>query len=135
MTKIWGFTGTRHGMTERQKIELAKLLQGAQALHHGDCVGSDQEAHNLAKALGIWTVGHPPEDSKLRAHCDVDELRDPLPYLERDENIVKETDALIATPHTMQEMIRSGTWTTIRYAIQHDKWATIIYPNGDIEVR
>lgn len=138
MTNILGFTGTRHGMTERQKIEVAKLLQDVDELHHGMCAGSDHDCHNLARAIhakGIWIVGHPPKDKKLFVNMDVDELREPEEYLVRDENIIKEVDKLIATPHTMQEMLRSGTWATIRYAIQHDKWATIIYPNGEIEVR
>lgn len=137
MGKVLGFTGTRHGMTEKQKIELAKILRdGVTELHHGMCKGADEECHNLARAIGgIWIVGHPPKNTYLMADLDIDEMRGPQEYLARDENIVEETDELVAAPHGMQEMIRSGTWTTVRYAQQHDKWATIIFPDGSIVVR
>ena len=139
MGKVLGFTGTRHGMTEKQKIELAKILRdGVTELHHGMCEGSDEECHHLARAIygsSIWIVGHPPKNTSLMVKLDVDEMREPEEYLVRDGNIVKEMEELVATPYTMQEMIRSGTWTTVRYTIQADKWATIIFPDGSVKVR
>jgi hypothetical protein len=43
-----GFTGTRQGMTKRQRNALRDLL----AAHHGDAVGVDAEAHDIAIELG-----------------------------------------------------------------------------------
>jgi hypothetical protein len=135
VSRIVGFTGSRHGMTAAQSQELERRLVGATAFHHGDCIGSDKQAHDLAKEFGIKTVGHPPKDSRLRAYCDVDELREEAEYLERDLHIVNEADEIIATPNTFVEVWRSGTWTTIRYGIQKTKLVTIIYPDGSVEVR
>jgi hypothetical protein len=135
--RILGFTGTRHGMTVQQKARLAKLLWGVAELHHGMCVGSDAECHKIARSLGgIWIVGHPPINKKLyAANLDVDELRESKDYLPRDWDIVQESEELIATPRTLQEFPRSGTWTTIGYGVKARKWVRIIYPDGKEEIR
>lgn len=124
-------------MTVQQKAKLARHLYGVEELHHGMCDGSDKECHNLARSLGgIWIVGHPPINKKLFAKdLDVDELREPKDYLPRDHDIVDESDDMVATPYEFQEMLRSGTWATIRYAVKARKWVTIIYPDGSEEVR
>lgn len=136
MGRVLGFTGTRHGMTAAQFRELERRLTDVDQLHHGDCIGSDKEAHDLAELkFGVWTVAHPPINNKLRAFCEANEVREPKEYLERDYNIVDESEELIATPYTFIEVRRSGTWATIRYAILHDKPVTIIYPDGTVETR
>jgi hypothetical protein len=48
-----GFTGTRRGMTVAQRKTLRSLLlTGSGKLHHGDAIGADAEAHDIAIALG-----------------------------------------------------------------------------------
>lgn len=113
-----GFTGTREGMTDQQKDKLILILDNyaIDQLHHGDCVGADEFAHNLAKNMGIFVVVHPPIDPRLRAWCVGDETREPLPYIERNHNIVDETGHLFVAPRTKEEQVRSGTWATYRYA-------------------
>ncbi len=113
-----GFTGTRDGMTDQQKDKLIEVLDAynISQLHHGDCVGADEFAHNLAKNMGIFVVVHPPIDPRLRAFCQGDEIRDTLPYIERNHSIVDETGALFVAPRTKEEQVRSGTWATYRYA-------------------
>ena len=113
-----GFTGTREGMTDRQKNYLIRVLDAypIEQLHHGDCVGADEFAHNLSKNMGIYVVVHPPIDPILRAFCQGDEIRDTLPYIERNHNIVDETRHLFVAPRTREEQVRSGTWATYRYA-------------------
>lgn len=137
MGKVLGFTGTRHGMSPEQEAEFRRRLVGVGALHHGLCVGSDEKANNIAKyEFGVWTVGHPPINNKLRAkYCKVDELREPQDYLSRDEAIVDETDELLATPHSPHQTLGSGTWYTIRYAIQCDKIVVIVNPDGSVVVK
>jgi len=48
-----GFTGARQGMTEGQKSALRDLLasHSGVVLHHGDAVGADAEAHDIAVEL------------------------------------------------------------------------------------
>jgi hypothetical protein len=121
-------------MTTEQFMELERRLTGVGELHHGDCVGADKEAHDLAKLkFGIWTIAHPPLNTKLRAWCEADEVREPDEYLVRDRHIVDDTDELIATPATFSEVARSGTWATVRYAKLMGKPVTMIYPDGEVQ--
>ena len=101
--------------------------------HDGDCVGSDKEAHAIVtKAVGCRMVGHPPDNDKAQAHCMYDMICLPRPYLERNRDIVNDVDHMIATPATMGEEGRGGTWYTIRYAREKRRKLTIIYPDGTI---
>ena len=133
-----GFTGTQKGMTEIQKKQLTKYLSDYNNLfiiHHGDCIGADSEAHDIAKRLNGYIIIHPPKDNNKRAYCFQnsfgDEIREERPYLERNKDIVDESDLIIACPNG-KERLRSGTWSTIRYAINKDKSIVIIYPDGQI---
>ncbi len=112
-----GFTGSRKGMTERQSGHLIRVLGSFNVVefHHGDCVGADAEAHDIVVDMGIRVIVHPPIDPKYRAWCEGNEMRDELPYIERNHNIVDETLHLFAAPSTNHEVRRSGTWATIRY--------------------
>lgn len=98
------------------------------SLHHGGCVGADDQAHKIAVSLGIRTVIHPPTDNRLQSFVVPDELRDPKPYLQRNRDIVDDTDYLIACPATEREIQRSGTWATIRYAYKQGKPVWMVYP-------
>lgn len=130
-----GFTGTRKGMTERQRQCLAYLLRDLRILelHHGDCVGADAQADEAARHVALMRVVHPPTDQKARAFCNVADdnrctTRERRPYLERNRDIVDETDVLIAAPKGMREEPRSGTWATVRYARKLGKRIVILYP-------
>ncbi len=127
-----GFTGTRHGMTEAQERQVARILSGRSGswLHHGDCVGSDAQAHALARAAWLWVVVHPPRNAGLRAHCLGDVVLEPLGYLERGRAIVDACVGLIATPRGMAEEQRSGTWATIRYAGSTGKPVVVVWADG-----
>lgn len=127
-----GFTGTRDGMTDSQKKVLAHLLYalGAQILHHGDCIGADEDAHNIARENNVEVVIHPPTVDGLRAFClGASYVHRPRPYHERNRAIVDDTEFLIATP-AGDEVSTSGTWSTIRYARKHGKPLAIIMPDG-----
>ncbi len=120
MRRAVGFTGTQHGMSESQKEQLRDWLVGlgANELHHGDCIGADAEADAIARELGLNIVIHPPVTEKKRAWCarEGDVILPPLPYLERNHDIAYDTPILIACPRTRDEVLRSGTWATVRYA-------------------
>lgn len=125
-----GFTGTQLGMSKKQKKELKKWLEEhkIQEFHHGDCVGADEQAHNLAKELGIKVVIHPPTVPDKRAFCEGGTILPKHDYLERNKHIVDATNLLLAAPKEMEELLRSGTWATIRYAKKTGKEVTIFYP-------
>lgn len=123
-----GFTGTQFGMTVEQKLALLKFISTNRDItefHHGDCIGADYESHILASVRKrIRIVIHPPEDPRKRANCR-GRLLPPLPYLERNKAIVNNTDVLIAAPRG-PEVLRSGTWSTVRYARKAGKKVIIL---------
>lgn len=140
-----GVTGTREGWTAQQTIAVTELLQGLHVyqLHHGDCIGSDASFHALAYSLLIPHIYiHPPLEDRYRAHCE--EIPAPktvsvhtlpaLDYLHRDYRIVQRApDILIATPKTAQEVTRSGTWATVRYARKRGvRFRYIVEPSGHV---
>ena len=112
-----GVTGSRHPRPDHIIAELRQLLieKNATELHHGDCIGFDAQAHDAAVALGIKTIAHPPAHEAARAFKDADDTRMVRGYLDRNKVIVSEADFLIAAPDG-PEVIRSGTWSTVRHA-------------------
>ena len=129
-----GFTGTQHGMTDAQAARLNTLLvlYDCTEFHHGDCIGADAQAHDIAQSLPASIVIHPPTDSSKRAFKDGGMLLPRLPYLERNHAIVDTTELLIATPHQSTEVLRSGTWATIRYARRIGSRCIVINLDGSL---
>lgn len=130
---VIGFTGTSRGMSARQQATVKYLLTELQvtALHHGDAQGADAQAHRLAKQMRIRLVVHPPDDPKKRAFCvGVDEQYPDRPYLERNRAIVEHSDGLIAAPKMATEVVRSGTWMTVRWARRNKRPIWIVLPDG-----
>ena len=148
-----GFTGTRQGLTPPQMesfVKMLEMLYGMQPaderveFHHGDCAGADAQAHAIvATTYGLRTDIHihPPISSNARAFCDMRErpqgkrtmtlvVHDKKDYLNRNHDIVDECDVLVAVPKDEQEVVRSGTWATIRYARKRSRRTVIISPNG-----
>lgn len=127
-----GFTGTQRGMTDAQKERVNVYINNKDTFefHHGDCIGSDATACDLADVGGKHIVCHPPLNCEKRAFKKYHEIREPLDYLARNREIVKECDLLIATPKGHQEELRSGTWATVRFARHIGKSVIIIYPDG-----
>lgn len=151
---IVGFTGTQNGMTLWQKKELVKVLKHYQCTEfiHGDCIGADKEANDIALGIGItiFTI-YPPIHDYKRAYCFNEQKRamhlipsyhdvmvdnkiikvkwnEPHPYLERNKFIVDAVPLLIACPKEFRHTVRSGTWATIRYAWKTKKNDLIIPP-------
>lgn len=143
----FGITASRDGPTVKQVVALSNIMAGIAAitplfyesgetepvksvLHHGDCIGGDELAHDLAKLYGFLTHGHPPINNKLRAYRRCDFMEKPLPYIQRNHNIVDSVGRLWVLPNTFDEQLRSGTWATWRYAKKRHVLYTIIFPNG-----
>jgi len=135
---IYGFTGSHEGMTLNQAIRVDMFLRAdfseINLFHHGDCIGADNQAAILADQNGWITVAHPPIKEYRRAFHISNIILDPKPYLKRDRDIAKESSTLIATPKTIFEVKRSGTWTTVRYAREIGRRTILIYPNGSYTI-
>jgi hypothetical protein len=136
---IVGFTGTRKGVTEAQRVSVASLLV---ALHrrnpgaefwHGDERESDTTAAIIAQELGYWTVAWPGPDPKTRGAHVSDEMQPLSPYLVRNRRIAENCTCLIATPQNGTELLRSGTWATVRYARHAGKTVYVVQPDGRID--
>ncbi len=126
-----GFTGPRSGMIQSQKDTLKILIKSFQlpiTFHHGDCIGADEEANEIASRLCRIHI-HPPLNPRHRAWClDNKDITyrfgitssKPLDYIPRNHAIVDTVDLLIGAP-IFKEKLRSGTWSTIRYARNRNK--------------
>jgi hypothetical protein len=135
-----GFTGTQRGMSLSQHDALRGFLLGATLgyenaeFHHGDCIGADAQAHDIAYSLRLSLVIHPPEDDKKRAWkgstASAIRIFPVLDYRDRNRMIVSSTDLLVAAPKMFKEEQRSGTWMTIRMARIAKKPVFIIWPDG-----
>lgn len=152
---IIGFTGTQQGMTRYQKEYLVEILKlkGCSELHHGDCIGADNQAATIALDNGVTQfVVHPPLHDYKRAYW-MNEKKarmelfvgyheissnnsisvrvkwmEPYKYLERNKHIVESTALMIAAPKEHTHSLRSGTWATIRYAWKTKRDIIIIPP-------
>lgn len=132
-----GFTGTQIGMTQAQRLTLVlcfATLDGS-SFAHGDCIGSDEQAHAMALTARLRVLIHPPIDTSKRAWCEgAAHVFEPDEYLARNRAIVDACDILIATPKRHVEELRSGTWSTVRYARRqrggNAKHVIVINPDG-----
>ena len=117
---IVGFTGTREGMNDKQianlKMYFKKCASTISEFHHGDCVGADEQANNIARDFSIKTCAHPPTNYTHRAYCKSDVWFLAKPYLDRNQDIVDICDTLLVAPRMNTETMRSGTWATYRAA-------------------
>lgn len=128
---ILAFSGTRNGMTDLQLVNVEKIIlkKPWKFVLHGDCIGSDEQFHNLALDHKISVIIHPPRNDKFRAFCEgAFKIMEPDEYLVRDHVMVDTCDFLIATPKTSKEQLRSGTWATIRYARKIGRKHLVIEP-------
>ncbi len=130
-----GVTASRHGSTKRQREETRALLVKLRAteLHHGDCVGGDSEVCEIARDLGMRIVSHPPENPTYRAFVDSDESMPEAPYATRNAAIVAAVDILVALPRQQSEVLRSGTWSTVRRAYRDGVEVALILPRNPDE--
>ena len=132
---IVGFTGTRRGMTDDQKQSVQRLLEEIEDIkqaHHGDCIGSDAQFHEICRQLGITIVIHPPDVDDNRAFCEGDVTHPPQRYLDLNRGIVDSADVMLATPMGYKEQLRSGTWAAIRYARKKSKTIHLVFPDGTV---
>jgi hypothetical protein len=141
-----GFTGTRKGMSDRQKEALKQLLYHISLVEdehifiHGGCHGADQEADNIVlefrySEAPFRIIVHPGDDSQYKKWIKRDneeenrEVLNPKPYLVRNKEIVNSSEILLVAPLSIVERLTgSGTWMTRRYALKVEKPVIILDP-------
>ncbi len=152
-----GFTGTQDGMTDQQVYAVEAFLdqvsiQYKMEGYHGDCVGSDEMFDGLMRLCDGFVRMHilPANIAGKRAYCPSAKLlrHDGTPMgfraekdvvypeqdpLLRNENIVRKIEILIATPREKQMVTRSGTWTTVRYAMERRIPVLVFLPDGQVQ--
>lgn len=139
-----GVTGTRYGISDLQMLEAKSWLQKPfwgrdyvmTEFHHGDCVGADAQLASLVREYhpDAKIVGHPPDKEALRVFFESDETLPEKPYLARNKDIVDATEMLIGFPSEPEKQ-RSGTWSTIRYAVKQKKRVGVFNFDGTKETK
>jgi len=133
-----GITGSRESIRPEQVQTFNHTLESWHnagfgiTLHHGDCIGVDETLSAQALARGYKVVAHPPDIETHRAFASSHEVRSPKSYLVRNRDIVNESVVLLGFPSDGTEVVRSGTWSTIRYAwtALHRDCVWVIPPDG-----
>jgi hypothetical protein len=135
------FTGTRHGMTQRQRWALGFLLKEGKSLRHGCCMGADYQAGRDWKDIHgsvQHILGYPSSHSGAKqGTCEVGILYTEAPPLERNkrmiDHVLREVEPLcIAAPKAIVEERRSGTWACVRYARKKGCPVKIVWPDGTV---
>jgi hypothetical protein len=136
-----GFTGTQRGMTKVQRETVKALLRdfAPDMVRHGMCIGADAEFHDLAREQRIYIIGHPGttryDEALNRATVVCDHTLDEKYFLDRNRDIVDGSALMLAAPSQWNEQVRSGTWSTIRYARRVCRRLVIVGPNGRADAR
>jgi len=141
-----GFTGTRYGMTSEQLDALVTAFESLRQCglvvgdaHEGWCVGADEQFITAVRlAMPHATIHHHPCDMKALQSKEPpqpeDIVHEEKPPLKRNQDIVDVCDLLIAAPREMEEVQRSGTWSTLRRAVKAGKDTILIRPDGSMSV-
>jgi hypothetical protein len=137
---VAGFTGTQQGMTRKQARSTNALLLDdvrPDEVRHGLCIGADQQFHELCWGIGLLIIGHPPVNTSKMMRVsprEFNKLLPPRPYLHRNKDIVHASTVMLAAPKEHVEQLRSGTWSTIRFARKQRKRLFIVWPDGSIDL-
>lgn len=145
MSEPAGMTGTQEGLTGEQTASALFLIKflNISSLHHGDCIGADEQLDAIARSVGLHRTIHPPINQSKEAFCylKIDEglfnkfdVLPPKEYLDRNHDIVDDTKLLLAFPKGPEEL-RSGTWATIRYAKKSNSLVIVVWPDGKMELQ
>ena len=147
---IVGFTGTRgevedghySGMNPRQQrsCELFAERFKIAELVHGGCVGSDEQMHRIVIGFcpDAQVAIRPGPDlggEFVAQWCLSEGGTVVLPgksHFARNRDIVDNVDVMIATPPTVTDPGRGGTWYTINYAKKVGKPLLIFFPDGSM---
>jgi hypothetical protein len=140
-----GFSGSRYGMTEKQKSVVRHFLDSWRVIgvdrtfRHGVCAGADVQADKIAREL-LYKIGAHP--GPRNAMCCYDALKaegtkfweehDRKNFHERNVDIVMKSSVLIATPNKMTHSLqgKGGTLYTTRVAVERGRKVYLVLADG-----
>lgn len=103
-------------------------------VHHGACVGADEDFHCICLAAGVPVETWPGDIPDLTAPClGFAATHPPAPCIERNHSIVDACEVLIVAPAGYKEARQSGTWATFRYGVAQGKKVFLVWPDGRLE--
>lgn len=138
-----GVTGTRDGMSLKQKETLLEILEhiihkhpSIKESHHGQCVGVDVEFAIIVKEdFNLKVVSHPPLKTELIGSCFNHEVKEPKSYFERNRDIVNSSDLMFVIPReNTPQKNKGGTWYTYHYSLKNKKPTILIEPSGSLKM-
>jgi hypothetical protein len=130
-----GFTGTRAGLSMHQDEQFKRWMRAntPDEFHHGECSGADEQAvWEATRYSAVRVVAHPCHYAAMRGRTIVGlsaETHPAKPPLARNRDIVDACDVLLACPDG-PERLRSGTWSTVRFARRQGVRVVIFWPDG-----
>lgn len=148
MTLTIGVSGTRETPTKKQLVNTRKALSHVFRyathrfededidLRHGNCIGFDEYIAVVGSALMMRVISHPPNVYTFRSKLATtvsDVVHDTKNYLARNDDIVANSDFIIAAPQFPTPNVHSGTWYTIRTAIQVGQPTIVFMPDGTVD--
>ena len=126
------------GSESRIYSQLSMLDPKKVMIFTGACIGIDKSAAIIAYGMGFQVHTVVPWnknkiDVDYKKHCTSFELMLPnTSYMDRNDRLVayleKEEDILLAFPNEVEEVLRSGTWSTIRRAYRMNRSVIITAP-------
>jgi hypothetical protein len=138
---IYAITGAQDpvGSYEGRLLNTFRTLNPkADKIITGACIGIDWAAARIAHELGFFVYTIVPAnkskiDTQFYLHCHDWEYMPPgTSYMDRNDRLVNHPvypcDCLLAFPNQKEEILRSGTWATIRRARKLSKEVRIISP-------
>lgn len=128
---ILSITGSREGMTPQQRRALVVLIHvwGVTAIVHGDCIGVDAEADEVARGYGLARFAYPSNFTATRARCDrrgCEYRSEPRPPTVRNLDIVGDGDITVAFPRPSSR----GTWDAVRKARRLGRCTVVVDEMG-----
>lgn len=136
---IVGFTGTREGCTPAQGGALARLVRDWEDMtefHHGAAFGADTEAvtHVAYYQPGAAIHARPCDIKGASSYAALSASQVTHPArrpLDRNGDIVAACAALVVCP-AGPEVMRSGTWATVRRARKARRRMVFVWPDGSV---
>lgn len=142
-----GFSGSRYGMTEKQKPVVRHFLNHWRSIgvdrifRHGCCAGADFEADKIAREYLYKVAAHPGPrnsfdqyDAAKKLGVTFWEENERKGFHPRNVDIVMKSNILLTTPDAMSLNLQSrgGTWYTTRVGIERGRPVYCVLSNGTV---